>query len=66
MRQGTVIRDTTPIIFHKPEVIPEIRPDLSPFCNDIQFMIDSVLETQAKSADELPRRLIEEREGKKL
>jgi hypothetical protein len=23
MRQGTVLKDTTPIIFNKPEVIPE-------------------------------------------
>jgi hypothetical protein len=26
-RQGTVLRDTTSIVFHKPEVIPEVRPD---------------------------------------
>jgi hypothetical protein len=39
-RQRTVLRDTTPIIFHKPEV----RPDPSPSHNDIQFMINSTLE----------------------
>jgi hypothetical protein len=26
-RQGTVLKDTTPIVFTKPEVIPEIRPN---------------------------------------
>jgi hypothetical protein len=65
-RQGTVLRDTTPIVFMKPEVIPEIRPDPSPSCNDIQSMINSALERQAKSTDELLRRLIEEWDGKKL
>jgi hypothetical protein len=34
-RQGTVLWNTTPIIFHKPEVIPEVRPDPSPSRNDI-------------------------------
>jgi hypothetical protein len=65
-RQGTVLRDTTPIIFNKPEVIPEVRPDPSPCHNDIQSMINSALERQAKSTDELLHRLIEERNGKKL
>jgi hypothetical protein len=44
MRQGDVLRDTTPIIFHKLEVIPEVRLDPSSSRNDIQFMIDSALE----------------------
>jgi hypothetical protein len=60
-RLGTVLRDTTPIVFHKPEV----RPDPSPSRNDIQVMIDSTLKRQAKSTDELLRRLIEERDWKK-
>jgi hypothetical protein len=38
----------------------------SPSRNDIQSMINSVLERQAKSADKLLRRLIEERDEKKL
>jgi hypothetical protein len=59
MWQGTVLRDTTPIVFHKHEV----WPDPSPSHNDIQFMIDSALERQAKSTDELLCRLIEERDG---
>jgi hypothetical protein len=54
------------IVFNKPEVIPEVRPDPSPSRNDIQCMIDLALERQAKSIDELLRRLIEERDRKKL
>jgi hypothetical protein len=44
MRHGTVLQDTTPIVFHKPKV----QPNPSPAHNDIQFMIDSALERQAK------------------
>jgi hypothetical protein len=66
MRQGAVLRDTTPIVFNKPEVTPEVRSDPSPSCNDIQSMINFVLERQVKSTDELLRRLIEERDGKNL
>jgi hypothetical protein len=65
-RQGTVLKDTTPIIFTKPEVMPEVRPNKSPSLNDVQNMINSALERQVKSTDELLRRLIEERDGKKL
>jgi hypothetical protein len=35
MRQGTVLKDTTPIVFTKPEVIPAARPNPSPSLNDI-------------------------------
>jgi hypothetical protein len=65
-QQGTVLQDTASIVFSKPEVIPKVRPDPSPSRNDIQFMINSPLERQAKSNDELLRRLIEEQDGKKL
>jgi hypothetical protein len=65
-RQGIIPWDTTPIVFHKPEVIPKVRPDPSPSHNDIQFMINSMLERQAKSTDKLLRRLIEERDGKNM
>jgi hypothetical protein len=51
---------TPPTIFNKPDVIPEVRPDPSHSHNDIQFRIDSALERQAKSTDELLCRLIEE------
>jgi hypothetical protein len=54
-----------PIILNKPEVIPKVRPNLSPSLNDVQAMINSALERQAKSIDELLRRLIEERDRKK-
>jgi hypothetical protein len=66
MRQGTILKDTTPIIFTKPEVMPEVRPNPPPSLNDVQNMINSVLERQAKSTDELLHRLTEERDGKKL
>jgi hypothetical protein len=66
MQKGTVLWDTTPIIFNKLEVTPELRPDPSPSCNDIQVMINSALERQANTTDELLCRLIEERDGKKL
>jgi hypothetical protein len=56
--QGTVLRDTMPIIFHKPEVTPEVWPGPSPSCNDIQSMINSMLERQTKNTDKLLRRLI--------
>jgi hypothetical protein len=65
-RQGTVLWDTTPIVFNKPEVTSEVRPDSSPSLSDIQVMINSVLERQAKSTDKLLRRLIKEWDGKKL
>jgi hypothetical protein len=65
-RQGTILKDTTPSIFHKTEVIPEVWPDPLPSHNDIQSMINYALERQAKSTDELLRRLIEERDEKNL
>jgi hypothetical protein len=63
-RQGMVLKDTTPIVFTKPEVIPKVRPNPSHSLNDVQNMINSALERQDKSTDELLRRLIEERNGK--
>jgi hypothetical protein len=62
----TVLKDTTSIVFHRPEIIPEVQPDPSPSRNDIESMINSVLERQAKSTDELLHTLIEERTGKTL
>jgi hypothetical protein len=41
-------------------MIPEVQPDPSPSRNDIQVMINSTLERQAKSTNELVCRLIEE------
>jgi hypothetical protein len=48
MQHGTVLKDTTPIVFNKPEVIPNVQPDPSPSRNDIQSMINSALERQAR------------------
>jgi hypothetical protein len=67
-RHGTVLKNTTSIIFNRPEVIPEVRPNPSLFHSDVQVMINSTLERQAKSTgetNELLCRLIEERDGKK-
>jgi hypothetical protein len=61
-RHRIVLKGTTSTVFNKPEVIP----DPSPSHNDIQVMINSALEMQAKSIDELLRRLIEERDEKKF
>jgi hypothetical protein len=63
--QGTVLKYTASIIFTKSEVIHKVRPNPSPSLNDVQIMINSALERQAKSTDELLCRLIEERDRKK-
>jgi hypothetical protein len=65
-RQGLVLKDIMSIIIHKAEVTPEVRPNPSLSFDDIQSMINSVLERQAKSSDELMCLLIEERDGKDL
>jgi hypothetical protein len=61
----TVLKDTMSIVFNKLEVIPEVWSNPSPSHNDIQGMINSTLERQAKSTDEVMHRLAEERDGKK-
>jgi hypothetical protein len=66
MQHGTVLKDATPIIFNKPEVIPEVQPDPSPSRSDIQVLINSTLERQVNCTDELPCRSIEEWDRKKL
>jgi hypothetical protein len=40
-QQGIVLKDTTSIVFTKPNVIPEVRPNPSPSLNDVQNMINS-------------------------
>jgi hypothetical protein len=65
-QQGTILRDTTSIIFNKTEVTLKVHPDLSPSHIDIQAMDNSALERQAKSTDELLHRLVEEWDGKNL
>jgi hypothetical protein len=54
------------IIIRKAEVTPDVQPNPSLSLDDIQSMINSALERQARSNDELMSRLIEERDGKKL
>jgi hypothetical protein len=55
-----------PINIRKAEVTPEVRSNPSLSLDDVQVMINSTLKRQANSSDELMRRLIEERDGKKL
>jgi hypothetical protein len=62
----TIFKDTVPILFHRLEVVPKVRRNPSPSHNDIHVMMNSVLERQAKSTNELMHRLIEEQDGKKL
>jgi hypothetical protein len=55
------------MIIRKVEVTPEVWSNPLLSLDDIQFMINSVLERQSKSSDELMCRLIEERgTGKNL
>jgi hypothetical protein len=65
-QQGVILKDTVPIIIHKAEVAPEVRTNPSLSLDDVQSMINSALERQAKSNDGLVCMLIEERDGKKL
>jgi hypothetical protein len=65
-RHGSVQRDATPINICKSEVTPEVRPNPSLSLDDVQIMINSALERQTKSGNEMMRRLIEERDGKKF
>jgi hypothetical protein len=61
-----VLKDAALIIIRNAEVTSEVWLSPSLSLNVVQFMINSVLERQVKSSDELIRRLIEERKGKKL
>jgi hypothetical protein len=65
-RQGPILKDTTPIVIRKAEVTPEVWHNSLPSLNDVQSMINSMLERQVKSTDELLCRLIEEWDGEKL
>jgi hypothetical protein len=58
-RQGRVLTHAALIIIRKAEVTPEVRHNPPLSLNDIQSMINSMLERQAKSSDELVCRLIE-------
>jgi hypothetical protein len=66
MWQGTVLKDTMSIIIRKAEVISEVQPNPSPSLNDVKSMVDFASKRQAKSTNELLRRLIEDQDGKKL
>jgi hypothetical protein len=65
-RQGLVLKDTSSIIIHKAEVTPEVRSNPLLSLDDVQSMINSALERQTKICNKLVRRLIDERDRKKL
>jgi hypothetical protein len=64
-RQGLVQKDATLINIHKSEVTPEVWSNPSLSLDDVQVMINSTLERQAKSSNEMMHRLIEEEDGKR-
>jgi hypothetical protein len=66
IRQGVMLKDVVPIIIRKAEVTPKVWHNPSLSLDDVQFMINSALERQVKSSDELVHSLIEERDGKNL
>jgi hypothetical protein len=66
MWHGTILKDAMPIIIRKADVTLEVRPNPPLSLEDVQSMINFVLQRQAKSSDELMRRLIEEWDEKKL
>jgi hypothetical protein len=66
MRQGVILKDSSSIIIRKAKVTLEVRPNPLLSLNYVQSMINSALERQAKSSDELVCRLVEERDGKNL
>jgi hypothetical protein len=65
-RQGLIQKYAASINIRKSEVTPEVQSNLSLSIDDVQVMINFALDRQAKSINELKRRLIEERNDKKL
>jgi hypothetical protein len=63
---GAILKDTTPIVIRKAEVTLEVWTNPLLSLNDVQSMINSALERQARRIDELMCRLIEEWDGKRL
>jgi hypothetical protein len=59
-------RDVAPITICKSEVTPEVKNNLSLSLIVVQIMINSALERQTKSINEMMCRLIEESDEKKI
>jgi hypothetical protein len=57
---GLILTDIAPIIIRKAEVTSEVQSNPSLSLSDVQSMINSVLERQARSIDELMCSVIEE------
>jgi hypothetical protein len=64
--QRAILKDAAPIIICKAEVTPDVRPNPPLSLDNVQSMINYALERQVKSSNELMRKLIEERDKKKL
>jgi hypothetical protein len=62
--QVLIQKDATQINICKSEITPEVRSNPSLSLDDVQVMINSALQRQAKSSNELMHRLMEERDGK--
>jgi hypothetical protein len=63
---GLILTDIAPIIIRKAEVTSEVQSNPSLSLSDVQSMINSVLERQARSIDELMCSVIEEQDKKNL
>jgi hypothetical protein len=66
MRQELTQKNAASIIILKAKVTPKVRSNPSLSLDNVQSMINSTLERQAKRSDELMCRLIVEWDGKKL
>jgi hypothetical protein len=64
-QQGLIQKDAVSINISKAKVTPEVWSNPSLSLDDVQVMINSTLERQAKSSDELICRLIEERDWRR-
>jgi hypothetical protein len=65
-RRGLIQKDAALINLRKSKVTSEVWSNISLSLNDVQVMINSALERQAESSNEIMCRLVEERDRKKL
>jgi hypothetical protein len=65
-QHGLILKHAVLIVIRKVMVTPEVQSNPSFSLDDVQSMINSALERQAKSSDKLMHRLLEEWMGKNL
>jgi hypothetical protein len=65
-RHGLVKRDKSSITIYKSKVTPRVKSNPLLSLDDVQVIINSALERQAKSSNEMMCRLIEKRDVKQL